>query len=162
LKPIRRRLAVVVGKGEDHVDLTTSSDAAAEDPTEGGDSRPGKSPGSPGVAAMKRRQQKTKPIPSAGKRKRKERKKVPRARLLDLAARYKANHEQFQSLQQQVPNDVELLCSGADGAVLVKWAGHEVPTWEPAAAIPAATREDYRRQGRVELREYMALLEVAC
>ena len=56
----------------------------------------------------------------------------------------------------------QLLCSDTDGAVLVKWVGHEVPTWEPPAAMPAATREAYRRQGRVELQEYLALLNVAC
>lgn len=102
------------------------------------------------------------------------------ARLLELAARYKATHDQFQSPQQDAGNSSDtssesdepvpegefeieqLLCSDTDGAVLVKWVGHEVPTWELAAAMPAATCEAYRRQGRVELWEYLALLDVAC
>ena len=92
-----------------------------------------------------------------------------------VAARYKANHDRLQQQEgnssdtesdEPVPEgefEIEqLLCSDTDGAVLVKWAGHEVPTWEPPAAMPAASREAYRRQGLVELREYLALLNVAC
>ena len=101
--------------------------------------------------------------------------RVQRARLLELAARYKASHQRFQAQQQadsdsdaddDVPEgefEVEfVLCSDHDGTLLVKWAGFDLPSWEPAAAIPDAIRETYRRAGRVELRDYLALIEVAC
>ena len=117
-----------------------------------------------------------KPQPTINARKR-ERKigqttgaRVPRAILLALAARYKDNHEQFRVQQQADDGGVpegefeieQLLCSDADGALLVKWAGYDQPSWEPATAIPTGARESYLRQGRVELREYVALLDAAC
>ena len=102
--------------------------------------------------------------------------RVPRARLLELAARYKKNHDRFceqdadeggdGATSPNVPEgefEIEqLMCSDADGAVLVKWAGHDRPSWEPASAIPATARDSYAKQGRVKLREYLALLDVAC
>jgi hypothetical protein len=100
--------------------------------------------------------------------------RVPRARLLELAARYKAAHERFQA-QQQAESDSDddgvpegefevecILCSDHDGVLLVKWAGFELPSWEPASAIPDAIKETYRQEGHVELREYMALVDLAC
>ena len=98
-----------------------------QDSTKGNNVRPGQSQRSPAVATpTKRSQQKAKPSPRAGKRKRKKKIKAPRARLLDLAARYKANHDQFQAMQQQlVPDAVavpegefeieQLLCSDEMG-----------------------------------------------
>ena len=92
--------------------------------------------------------------------------RVPRARLLELAARYKDIHDRFKTDGTGVPEgdfEIEqLLCSDADGALLVKWAGYDVPSWEPESAIPTDARNAYLREGRVALREYLALLEAAC
>jgi hypothetical protein len=103
----------------------------------------------------------------------KNRARVPRARLLVLAARYKTNHDRVRAQRQEeadgggaVPEgeyEIEqILCSDSDGALLVKWGGYAKPSWEPVTAIPAGAREAYGRQGHVELREYMSLLDVAC
>jgi hypothetical protein len=117
----------------------------------------------------KARKQKTKPGKSLDAR-------VPRARLLELATRYKDNRDQFRA-QKQTDDDVDasaaavpegefeieqLLCSDADGALLVKWAGYDQPSWEPASSIPVCARDFYLHQGRVGLMEYLALLDVAC
>ena len=56
----------------------------------------------------------------------------------------------------------QLLCSDTDETLLVKWAGYDQPSWEPASAIPVGAQDSYHLQGRVELREYLALLDVAC
>ena len=93
----------------------------------------------------------------------KNRSRVPRARLLVLAARYKTNHDRVRAQRQEeadgggaVPEgeyEIEqILCSDSDGALLVKWVGFGKPSWEPVAAIPAGAREAYGRQGHVELR----------
>ena len=104
----------------------------------------------------------------------KNRARVTRARLLDLAARYKTNHERVRAQQRQEEADgggavpegeyeiEQILCSDSDGTLLVKWVGFGKPSWEPVAAIPAGARKAYGRQGHVKLVEYLALLEVAC
>lgn len=101
------------------------------------------------------------------------------ARVRELATRFKVNHDAFVAEQQQLAEggdgdggnggdegeeseyDIEQLLCSEDGFFLVSWAGFDLPTWEPAAAIPDAAQTAYRRQGPVELREYMAVLD-AC
>ena len=104
-----------------------------------------------------------------------KRKEVTRKRLHQLAKRYKDNHDRFVASQAaddsggaepDVPEgefEIEqLLCTDADGSLLIKWAGCDQPSWEPGSAIPASCRNAYESEGSVELREYLALLAVAC
>ena len=141
-----------------------------------------KSGQSGGGPAKRQQPRKPRPVPTPEPQERKRRgelpsksrARVPRARLLDLAARYKANHDKAVSRQRQEEADggdnavpegefeiEQVMASDGDGALLVKWVGYDKPSWEPTAAVPAGAREAYNRQGPVELREYLALLDVA-
>jgi hypothetical protein len=126
-------------------------------------------------ATRSKRPEKPQPHTNARKQSKKRNTvRVSRARLLELAVRYKDNHNQFHA-QQQVDDSTstkdvpegefeieQIMCSDVDGALLVKWAGYERPSWEPTSSIPVGARNSYLHQGHVELVEYLALLDVAC
>jgi hypothetical protein len=80
-----------------------------------------------------------------------------------LSRRYKANSLKSRKRKKIVlPANVfyidQILCDDEteDDEViyLVRWEGHELPTWEPATEIPASVRITYYKQGRVSWESY--------
>ena len=55
----------------------------------------------------------------------------------------------------------QILCDEDDNGsgifYLIRWEGHELPTWEPVSGIPGRVRRHYYSQGRVTIELYNKL-----
>jgi hypothetical protein len=102
--------------------------------------------------------------PKKTKSRRNKKSKVLRCRILQLLARYKYNHDEVHSsvMDNDIPEgeyEVEqILCNQDDVYVLVKWRVDPCPTWEPFSSFQQEIIHYYESQGRVDLREYDAVL----
>ena len=88
-------------------------------------------------------------------------------KLYKLSKRYKNNSlKSKRKKRQTLPSGEfvidQILCDEEDTDndtiyYLIRWEGHELPTWEPVSGIPGKIRRNYYSQGRVTVEDYNEL-----